>query len=167
MISLIAAMGNNRVIGMNNDMPWHLPKDLAHFKKVTSGHTVIMGRKTYESIGRPLPNRKNIILTRQQSLNVPEKVQLIRDLNVVKEWNEQNPREEYFILGGGELYKQSIDFADRLYITKIDETFEGDTVFPLIDETKWEIVSEKIGERDENNPYHFKFLMYERKKNET
>src|SRR5690625_6813220 len=118
-------MKNNIVIGINNDMQWHLQKDLAHFKKVTSGHTVIMGRKTYESIGRPLPNRKNIILTRQQSLNVPEKVQLIRDLNVVKEGNEQNPREEYIMIGGGELYRQSIDFADGLYITKYHETFES------------------------------------------
>lgn len=163
MISLIAAMGNNRVIGLNNDMPWHLPKDLAHFKKITTGHTIVMGRKTYESIGRPLPNRKNIILTRQASLRFPEEVMTVSSLETVLKWNEENPEEEIFIIGGGNLYKQALPYADRLYITEINEDFDGDTFFPAFDKLEWDVVDETIGERDINNPYDFKFITYERR----
>lgn len=163
MISLIAAMGNNRVIGLNNDMPWHLPKDLAHFKKITIGHPIVMGRKTYESIGRPLPNRKNIILTRQESLELPEEVMTVSNLETVLKWSEENPEEEIFIIGGGNLYKQALPYADRLYITEINEDFDGDTFFPAFDQEEWEIVDETIGERDINNPYDFKFITYERR----
>lgn len=163
MISLIAAMGNNRVIGLNNDMPWHLPKDLAHFKKITTGHTIVMGRKTYESIGRPLPNRKNIILTRQASLRFPEEVMTVSSLETVLKWNEENPEEEIFIIGGGNLYKQALPYADRLYLTEINEDFDGDTFFPAFDKLEWDVVDETIGERDINNPYDFKFITYERR----
>jgi|SRR5690625_1204377 len=163
MISLIAAMGNNRVIGLNNDMPWHLPKDLAHFKKITTGHTIVMGRKTYESIGRPLPNRKNIILTRQASLRFPEEVMTVSSLETVLKWNEENPEKEIFIIGGGNLYKQALPYADRLYLTEINEDFDGDTFFPAFDKLEWDVVDETIGERDINNPYDFKFITYERR----
>lgn len=165
MISMIAAMGKNRVIGHGNDMPWHLPKDLAHFKKVTTGHTVIMGRKTYESIGRPLPNRKNVLLTRRKKIDVPGNVTIIRSIETIFKWEEEDPTREYFIIGGGELYKQMISSADRLYITEINESFHGDTFFPKIYLDEWEVVSEITEQRDNNNPYDLKFLIYERRKN--
>lgn len=164
MISLIVAMGKNNVIGLNNDMPWHLPNDLAHFKKVTTGHTIVMGRKTYESIGRPLPNRKNVVLTRQQN-NFPEEVTIINELNDVYRWSEQS-EEEIFIIGGGHIYKQSLPFADRLYVTQINETFKGDTFFPEFSNDEWKLIAQTKGIKDENNPYDYDFLQYDRIKDE-
>src|SRR5699024_11154585 len=162
MISLIAAMGSNRVIGADNDMPWSLPRDLAHFKKVTTGHTLVMGRKTFESIGRPLPNRRNVILTRQTNLQLPEEVEIISNLDTVFEWTRENPEEEIFIVGGGELYKQALAYANRLYITRINEDFEGDTFFPTFNKDEWKIVEKTQGITDQNNPYDYTFLTYER-----
>lgn len=164
MISLIAAIGNNRAIGFKQDMPWTLPRDLAYFKKVTSGHTIVMGRKTFESIGRPLPNRKNLVLTRQKDFHFPEGVRLISSLDEVLRPDKNRPSEEIFIIGGGELYKQALPYADRLYITQINENFEGDTFFPSFSEEDWEIISKTPGIRDERNPYDYKFLIYERRK---
>lgn len=157
-------MGENRVIGLQNDMPWHLPKDLAYFKKVTTGHTVVMGRRTYESIGRPLPNRRNVVVTRKESPNLPAEVEVLRDLNTVLQWEKENPQEEIFIAGGGQLYEQMIPHADRLYITKISSNFEGDTYFPEIDKENWEIVSETFEKKDENHPFDLTFIVYERRK---
>lgn len=155
-------MGKNQIIGSKNDMPWHLPNDLAHFQKVTTGHTIVMGRKTYESIGKPLPNRNNVVLTRQKG-GFPKEVHIIHDINEVYKWDEQNPEEEIFIIGGGNIYKQALPFADRLYITKINHTFEGDTYFPSFSNNEWEITSKTKGIKDKNNPYDYEFLQYERK----
>lgn len=163
MISLIVAMGENRVIGNKNELPWHLPEDLKYFKRVTMGHPVIMGRKTFESIGRPLPGRKNIVISAQEDY-VAEGCTVLHSIEEVLMLNEKNPGEEYFVIGGAEIYKALLPVADRLYITFIYEKFEGDTVFPPFKINEWELVSRQKGLKSEENPYDFEFLVYERKK---
>src|SRR5690625_2976121 len=156
MITFIVAMDNNRVIGFNNDMPWHLPRDLQYFKKRTLGHTIIMGRKTFDSLGRVLPNRQHIVLTRQH-LQLPDEVEVINDIKDIITMASKTD-DELFIIGGGNLFTQLLPYADRMYITKIDATFDGDVFFPDFDEKEWEIVSNEKGIRDENNPYDYYFL---------
>lgn len=162
MISLLVAMGKNHVIGFENDMPWHLPEDLKYFKEKTTGHTIIMGRKTYDSIGRVLPNRRNIVLTRQK-LDFPKEIEVIRDINQIYQWNKANPDQELFIIGGGNLYNQVLPYADRMYITEIDENFEGDTFFPTFEANEWTLTSKVKGERNNDNPYEYYFLQYDRR----
>ncbi|WP_029271204.1 dihydrofolate reductase [Virgibacillus alimentarius] len=159
MISLLVAMDRNHVIGFENGMPWHLPKDLRFFKEKTTGHNVIMGRRTYDSIGKVLPNRRNIVLTRKQ-YQFPEGIEVINDLKTVLQWNEENPNTEFFIIGGGNIFKQALPFADRMYITWIDESFNGDTYFPDFKEEEWKL---SIKEKGEKNPYDYYFLQYDRK----
>ncbi|MEJ8765130.1 dihydrofolate reductase [Oceanobacillus sp. HCA-5259] len=165
MISLLVAMDRNHVIGSDNDLPWHLPDDLRYFKETTTGHTIIMGRKTFESIGRVLPNRKHVVLTRG-NYEFPEEVEVIHDLEPIKTWNDDNPQEEYFVIGGGDIFKQVLPFADRLYITWIDEDFAGDTFFPSISLDEWELTGKTKGKKDEKNPYDYYYLVYERKNKE-
>lgn len=162
MISLLVAMDRNHVIGFENSMPWHLPRDLQFFKKKTTGETIIMGRKTYESIGRVLPNRKNIVLTHKQ-MEFPESVEVINNLETVQQWDKANPNDEFFVIGGGAIFNQILPFAERMYITWIDGTFNGDTYFPNFSEEKWELTSKEKGEKDEKNPYDYYFLQYDRK----
>lgn len=161
MISLLASMDKNRVIGLNNDLPWHLPNDLKFFKEKTTGKTIIMGRKTFESIGRVLPKRKHVVLTKQK-LDFPKEVMVIHDLNEISEWNKTNPDKEYFVIGGSAIFNQFLPLADRMYITWIDEAFQGDTYFPLFDETEWTLTSKVKGKKDEKNPYDYYFLQYDR-----
>lgn len=163
MLSLIVAMDKNRVIGYNNQMPWHLPRDLQYFKKRTVGHTIIMGRKTFESIGRPLPKRKNVVVTRK-TMSFPEEVEVIHHLETIDQWNQCSPDEEFFIIGGGELYRQMLPKIERMYITKIHHSFSGDTYFPSFDLEEWELVWEEKGIKDEKNPYDYSFLQYNRRK---
>lgn len=165
MISLLVAMSRNHVIGLNNDMPWHLPNDLRYFKERTTGHTIVMGRKTFESIGRVLPNRKSVVLTRGDDI-FPKEVEVHNNLDVVKEWNHHYPQEEYFIIGGGNIYNQALSMADRLYITWIDEEFEGDTFFPQFSLEDWELTAKEKGKKDDKNPYDYYFLTYDRKKSQ-
>jgi dihydrofolate reductase len=160
MICLLVAMDNNRTIGKNNDLPWYLPADLKYFKKVTMGHPIVMGRKTYESIGRPLPGRENIIITRDKSYriegaNVVHSIQEAIDLT--------NGEEEVFVIGGAEIFKQILPVSDRLYITQIEHDFDGDTFFPNINYAEWKIISKEKGIKDEKNPYDFYYVVYERK----
>src|SRR5690625_1236929 len=162
MISLLVAMGKNHVIGYENDMPWHLPEDLKYFKEKTTGHTIIMGRKTYDSIGRVLPNRRNVVLTRQK-LDFPKEIEVIRDINQIYQWNKANPDQELFVIGGGNLYNQVLPYADRMYITEIDENFEGDTFFPTFEANEWTLTSKVKGERNNDNPYEYYFLQYDRR----
>lgn len=164
MISFVVAMGRNRVIGNNNKMPWHLPKDLQHFKETTSGHTIIMGRKTYESIGRPLPNRTNVVITTNEQIDLPETVDKINDIQTVLNWNQDDPDEVYFIIGGGMIYKQMLPYADRLHITLIDHDFQGDTFFPDFDRQDWKLTKKTKGEKNDKNPYDYYFLQYDRLK---
>ncbi|QCU19275.1 type 3 dihydrofolate reductase [Bacillus altitudinis] len=162
MISMIVATGKDRVIGKDNQMPWHLPADLAYFKKVTSGHTIVMGRKTFESIGRALPNRRNIVLTTSSSFQAEgcgcEVVHSIDDILTIAKTEE-----ELLIIGGSKLYEEMMPYADRLYITHIHHSFEGDRFFPYYDEDNWTVVSREKGHRDEKNPYNYEFVVYDRK----
>ena len=154
-ISLIAAMANNRVIGKDNQMPWHLPADLGHFKTITLGKPIIMGRKTYESIGRPLPGRKNIVISRnpdysiegcETALCLDEAIALVKDV------------EEVMIIGGGHLYAQTLPQADRLYLTFIDLDVDGDTQFPQFEHLKLTEVKREKHHKDEKNPHDYQFV---------
>ena len=133
-LSIIVAMSSNRVIGLNNKLPWHLSEDLKHFKSLTTGHTVIMGRKTYESIGKPLPNRRNIVISRNVN-TFYDGVEMTHSLEDA--FSISSNDEEVFIIGGSNIYEQSLDLVEQLYITEIKKTFEGDAFFPDIDKSLW------------------------------
>ncbi|OZT10812.1 dihydrofolate reductase [Priestia aryabhattai] len=158
MISLIVAMDNNRLIGKENDLPWRLPADLQYFKQTTTGHTIVMGRKTFESIGKPLPNRRNVILTGNKDYH-HEGVKVIHSVDDLISLEEES---EFFVIGGATVYEQTMNVATRLYVTHIEEAFEGDTYFPEIDSSVWKEVSKKQGVKDEKNPYVYYFTVYER-----
>ncbi|OQP03725.1 dihydrofolate reductase [Geobacillus sp. 44B] len=161
MISHIVAMDQNRVIGKDNRLPWHLPADLAYFKKVTMGHAIVMGRKTFESIGRPLPGRENVIVTRNRSFQ-PEGCKVLHSIEEVKQFAAKCD-DEVFVIGGAELFRATLPVADRLYITKIEASFPGDTFYPAFNESQWQLVSYTKGIKDEKNPYDYAFIIYERK----
>jgi dihydrofolate reductase len=159
-LSLICAMDQNRLIGSNNALPWHLPADLAFFKKTTLGKPIVMGRKTYESIGRPLPGRQNIIITRNPEFHaegcdtctsIDQAIELAGD------------QDEVMLIGGASLYQQTIDLAQHLYLTRIHHQFEGDAWFPEFDLQQWHEVWREDHTRDEKNGYDFSFLKYSRK----
>ncbi|MFJ7753951.1 dihydrofolate reductase [Peribacillus muralis] len=160
MISLIVAMDENRVIGKNNKLPWHLPADLQYFKKVTLGHPIVMGRKTFESIGRVLPGRENVIVTRNEDFQALDCV-VLHDIRKIKTYADKRD-DEVFVIGGAEIFKEVLPFADRLYITEIHETFEGDTFFPAIDENEWQKVSSIEGIVDEKNRFAHSFIILQK-----
>ncbi|WP_102263314.1 dihydrofolate reductase [Mesobacillus jeotgali] len=162
MISLIWAMDENRVIGYHNQLPWRLPEDLKFFKRVTMGHPIAMGRKTYESIGKPLPGRENIVITRDEDYG-PEGCTVIHSIEEMLAYAAENKSEEIFVIGGAEIFKEVLHHADKLYLTMIHHQFEGDTFFPVFDIDKWELESREIGLKDEKNPYDYEFLIYKRK----
>jgi dihydrofolate reductase len=157
-VSIVVAISENNAIGKDNKLLWYLPRDLKHFKEITSGHTVIMGRKTYDSVGKPLPNRRNIIITRQQiEIAGCEVVNSIDDaLALCKD------EAEVFIVGGAEIYKQALSKTDRMYVTIVHETFEGDTYFPEIQENIWKEKEREDHGPDEKNSLPFSFITYER-----
>lgn len=158
MISIIVATSKNRVIGNNNSLIWKLPSDLKRFKQITTDNTIVMGRKTYESIGKPLPNRRNIIITRDTNY-------LVDNCEIVNSLEEALMlcNNDCFIIGGGEIYKQSIDIADKIYLTLVQEDFEGDTYFPEIGK-EWTKVFREDYEGDEKNEHKYSFIDYERYK---
>ena len=158
-LSLIVATTQNNVIGKDNQMLWHLPADLAWFRQNTTGKPVIMGRKTFESIGRPLPKRINIVLSRQpfEHEGVTWKDSLESAVNFVKD------SEEIVLLGGGELFKQYLPKADKLYLTQIQAEIEGDTFFPELNWNEWKIEYDEYRQADENNVYDLRFLILVRK----
>ena len=158
MISIIVAIARNYTIGSANSMPWHLPEDFRHFKQVTMGKAVIMGRKTYESIGRPLPGRRNIVITRNADLRI-EGCEMATSLDEAIALCD--PTEENFIIGGGEIYRQAMPIADKLYITHIDAEFEGDTRFPNIG-PEWREISREEFPCGEKFPHPFAFVDYVR-----
>jgi dihydrofolate reductase len=161
LISLLVAMDKNRLIGVNNQLPWHLPADLAYFKKVTMGHPIIMGRKTFEAIGKPLPGRTNIIITRNPDYQAKDCKVYTSLPEAVHNYEEA---ENVFVIGGAQIFKQSLPFADKLYITFIDHTFTGDTYFPEINMDEWVLESDVPGVTDEKNPYPYCFKVYRRAK---
>jgi dihydrofolate reductase len=162
MISYIVAMDKNHVIGRNNELPWHLPADLAYFKKMTMGKPIIMGRKTHESIGRALPGRENIIVTRNKDYQ-SEGCKVVHSIDEIKQL-EKETDQELSVIGGAELFKELFSVTDRLYITHIYHEFEGDTFFPDINWENWEVVEREMGVKDEKNPYDYEYVVYDRKK---
>jgi len=157
--SIIVAISENHVIGKDNKLLWHLPKDLKHFKDITTDHTVIMGRKTYDSVGKPLPKRRNIIITRQTvTIKGCEVVNSIDD--ALKLCTDEN---EVFIVGGAEIYKQAMKLTDRIYLTIVHKNFDGDSFFPEIDDAEWKEVSREDFEPDAKNLIPFSFITLERK----
>ena len=157
-ISLIAAISQNLVIGRDNQLPWHLPADLKHFKSITWGKPIIMGRKTFESIGKALPGRENIVVTRQKDYQA-EGCTIRHSL---EEAISQSNAEEVMIIGGNQLFEQAMPLAHRLYLTVIHEDFEGDCFFPPWHQENWKVVSETSHEPDEKNAYHYAFLELQR-----
>ncbi|WP_059105877.1 dihydrofolate reductase [Shouchella shacheensis] len=157
MISFVYAMDQERAIGKNNELPWYLPADLRHFKQVTTGHTIVMGRKTYQSIGKPLPNRKNVVLTRDANFTA-EGVKVIHSKKELLDL--ASSEEETFVIGGAELFKLLWDVSDKQYVTVIEHVFDGDTFAPGIDERKWELVESVRGTMDEKNRYPHEFRTY-------
>ncbi|KQX51689.1 dihydrofolate reductase [Paenibacillus sp. Root444D2] len=158
-ISFIFAMDRNRAIGVNNKLPWHLPGDLKFFKTVTMGHPILMGRKTYESIGKPLPGRRNIILTQNAQFHA-EGCEVIHS---VQEAVDGFRDQELFVIGGAEIFRLFTSVVDRMYITHIEHEFEADTFMTELDLSEWTLVSSEQGERNEKNPYEYYFRIYQRK----
>ncbi|KKT01122.1 MAG: Dihydrofolate reductase [Candidatus Nomurabacteria bacterium GW2011_GWF2_43_8] len=162
MISIIAAIGKNGELGRKNNLLWNLPEDMRHFRDTTRGHTVIMGQKTFESIGHPLPNRRNIVVTRNRAFKadgVDISNSLEDTLNSLK-----NADEEVFVIGGGEIYRQSIEKADKLYITHVNKSFpDADTFFPKIDDNIWQKIKNKKYLNDNLNEYDLEFTEYLKK----
>ncbi len=158
-ISLIAAMDKNRIIGNDNRLPWHLPADLKHFKAITLNKPIIMGRKTFDSIGKPLPQRRNMVISRQKKLNLPgcEVFSSLSDAIKAVDTNE-----EVMIIGGESIFRESLSLADRLYLTIIDHEFEGDTVFPQWDKNAWKVISSETHQSDERNRYGYTFIQLEK-----
>lgn len=159
MLSIVVAVGKNNIIGKENGLLWHLPNDLKHFRKITEGHTIIMGRKTFESIGRVLPNRRHIVLTRSSDFQVEgvEKASSIEEVLKLVE-NE----EEAFVIGGGEIYRQFLPLVQRIYMTEVDIEKDADVFFPVIDSLEWKVVEEEPGVLDERNTIPHRFLILER-----
>ena len=157
-ISIIVAAAENGVIGKDNQLLWKLSSDLKRFKNITTDHYILLGRKTFESIGKPLPNRTHIIITRQKDYEVPEGCLVASSLQKAIALCPEN--EEVFIIGGGEIYKQSIEIADKIDLTRVHTTIEADTFFPKIDTDKWELVFEEFHSKDEKHDYDFTFLTY-------
>ncbi len=163
-ISLIAALSNDGVIGNRGKIPWHLPADLKHFKEITLGHPVIMGRKTYESIGKPLPGRTNIIVTRHKEYAAPECV-VASTLEEAFDAARVSGAGEAFVIGGAEIYKEAMPRAEKLYLTNVEGDFEGDAFFPEVSSLEWKEISREKGVVDEKNGYPHTFLVFERKRN--
>lgn len=159
-LTLIAAAGENNALGKNNDLVWHLPDDFKRFKRLTSGHHIIMGRKTFDSFTQPLPNRTHVVITRQENYKKPGII-VVHSLERAIELTKDDPQP--FVIGGGEIYKIAMDAADKIELTRVHGEFEADTFFPEIDESKWELVSEEYHEKDEKHKYAFTYLTYERK----
>ncbi len=161
MISLIAAIGKNNELGKNNKLLWHLPADMKHFRDTTALHAVVMGRKTFESIGKPLPNRRNIVITRDVNYKKGG-IEVVNSLaGALDKFPDQ--KEEIFIIGGGELYKQTMEIADKLYITHVNATDSGaDTFFPEIIPIVWKEIKREEHKADDKNPFAYTFSIYEK-----
>jgi dihydrofolate reductase len=158
-ISIIVAMARNRVIGVNNTLPWHLPADLKHFKALTMGHHIVMGRKTYESIGKPLPGRTSVVVTRNAGY-APPGVVVVNSLEAAITACSND--EEIFVIGGAELYRQAIALADRIYLTEIDADIPGDAHFTELDHKLWKEAGRDSHAPDEKNRYPYHFVIFDR-----
>jgi len=158
-LSLIVATDQENGIGKNNQLLWHLPNDLKFFKKTTSGHTVIMGRKTFDSIGKPLPNRRNLIITRKEDLKI-EGVEIFNSLeDALKACIKE---EQTFIIGGGEIYREALPFVDHIYLTKVHHQFNADTFFPTLDAINWKVTFKEDHYKDDKHAFDYSFLILKR-----
>ncbi len=161
MLSIIVAKAKNNIIGKNNELVWHLPEDLKHFKNLTTGHTIIMGRKTFESLGKVLPNRKHVIFSQNPDFKVKdENVEVVHSLLQIQDLIEGE--EEAFVIGGAMIYNFLMPYVKKMYVTQINEEFDGDAFFPKIDEKVWKKTSEEKGIKNEENKLDYEFITYER-----
>ncbi|GAA4071532.1 dihydrofolate reductase [Amphibacillus indicireducens] len=161
MLSMIFANDRNYLIGKDNWIPWDIPNDLGYFKAMTTGKTIIMGRKTFESFGKPLPNRHHVVLTRNKDFQADGCV-VFHQIEDVLDYIKPFSNQEVIVIGGSEIYQQFLKYADRLYITYIDAEFEGDTYLPEFDLSNWQLTSKEKGIKNEENPYDYYFLQYDR-----
>ena len=161
MLTIIAAAAENNALGKDNDLVWHLPDDFKRFKKLTTGHYIIMGRKTFESFPKPLPNRTHVVITRQQDYE-NENCIVVHNLKDALAFARED--EQAFIIGGGEIYKLSLPSVDKIELTRVHGEFEADAYFPNLDLNDWKLVNEEFHEKDEKHKYAFTYLTYERKK---
>lgn len=165
-ISLIVALSENHVIGRNNKLPWYLPNDLKYFKQVTMGLPIVMGRKTFESIGKPLPGRTNIVVTRNNEW-MAEGVRTVHSLEeafaLAESVAEIDGRDELMIIGGDQIYKSALALVDRMYLTEVHAHVEGDAYFPMFDRDHWQEIGREDFDAVEPNPYRYSFVVYDRK----
>lgn len=162
-ISAVVAMSENNAIGRNNELPWHLPDDLKFFKKMTLGKPVLMGRNTFESLGKPLVNRLNIVVSTRENLQLPEGVLLYNSLDAAIERMQQEATEEVCIIGGGEIFVQTLDQTDRIYLTRVHTVIDdAHTFFPHLDHTHWKLTWEEQHFKDEKHAYDFTFQQWDR-----
>ena len=157
-ITIIVAAAENNAIGKDNDLIWSLPNDLKRFKKLTSGHSIIMGRKTFDSFPGLLPNRKHIVISRNKNISFSDEVTVVNNFeDAIRETgDDENP----FIIGGGQIYKLAMDLADKIELTRVHEEFKADTFFPKIDEDKWKLIHEEFNEKDERHQFSFTYKTY-------
>lgn len=160
MTTIVVAMGEKNEIGADNQLLWHLPKDLKHFKDLTTGHPIIMGRKTYESIGKALPNRTNIVISRKKNW-FEEGILIVGSIKEAVKFAKKID-EDIFIIGGGNIYEQTMEIADKLEVTLVKAELKADTFFPKIDKKIWKLSEEVFHEKDEKNQYDFSFQTYEK-----
>ncbi|MBA9075798.1 dihydrofolate reductase [Rufibacter quisquiliarum] len=162
MIALVVAIAENRAIGKDNQLLWHLPEDLKHFKRLTLGHPMVMGRKTFEAIGKPLPGRTSIVVSRRQDFVLPEGCLKATSLEeALKEALALD--EQVMVIGGGQIYAQALPLAEVVYLTLVHESFEGDTFFPELEAAAWEVTEQQEHPADEKHPYPFTFFTFRRK----
>lgn len=162
MIAIVVAAAENNVIGKDNDLIWHLPADLKHFKNLTMGHPMIMGRKTYEAIGKPLPGRTSIVVTSQQDYKA-EGCVVVHSLEEAIAKGRELDQVQVSIIGGANIYEQALRFTDKVYLTRIHHTFEGDAFFPELSENEWQVVAQQHHEPDAKKEYSYTFLTLDRK----
>ena len=163
MLSILVAKAKNNIIGKDNKLLWNIPEDLKRFKKLTTGHVIIMGRKTFESIGRVLPDRKHIIFSQNRGLKYDDpNVEVVHSMLEIKEYIDND--EENFVIGGAMIYNLLMPHVSKMYVTEIDKDFEGDAFFPKINEDIWKVVEEERGLVDEESNLNFSYVTYERKK---
>jgi len=160
-VSLITAMAANRVIGRRNSLPWRLPADMRRFKALTMGHTLIMGRKTYDSVGYPLPGRRTVVITRQPGWKA-DGVSVVHSLDEALQAAARIGGGEVLVAGGGEIFRDALPRADRIYLTRIEQDFPGDTFFPELDAAAWRIVEQEHHDASDENPYAFTFETLDR-----
>ena len=161
MLSIIVAKAKNNIIGKDNALIWHLPEDLKRFKRLTKGHTIIMGRKTFESLGRVLPNRHHIILCNDAEMDIDnENVEVLEDISMLDKYVKDT--EEHFVIGGATMYRLLMPMCTKMYITEIDRDFEGDVSFPEINLNEWKVSKREDGPEDGENSFKYEYVTYEK-----